>query len=217
MTLYNGSASLKGDADAGSTCTTTRLIYPGSSALQGDIDGVTKLSYGQMVSGVGKLQGDSQANSVITALRRAILTRRPQIHLSVWTDEGEKALDQATLKRGDLHYLQAIAVGEKLSQFVLSTFILKASLSDKNADAIVWKSNQPSHGGIQLLSSSETVDRYGSAQQHVYQITLDPRDTAKLTSRRILQYEFQLDDTLGEIVSSSGSLTIIPDVFLYPS
>lgn len=211
------SALIECDSDAGSAITRTRLRKPNTAFLECDSDVGSNLAYGQVTSNSVKYQCDSDVGSAMLALRRTHLGRRPAIHLSTWTNNGLIPLNGATLRRGDLLHLQADVVGSKLSAFVLSSFIVKGTIADSNEDAIIWKTSDPSRGGIELISTTDTTDKFGAAKRHVYQIAIDPRDTSLLTSRRILQWEFQLDDTLGELYSVAGSITIIPDVYQYPS
>lgn len=211
------SAYIDCDSDAGSALTRTRLQNPLTASIKVDSDAGTKLEYGQIIPYAPNILADSDAATALIALRRTLLGRRPQIHLSAWTNDGLVALSGQTIRRGDLHHLQANVIGTKLAHFTLVSFVLKGSVADDNADAIAWKSNRPDRGGIERLSLTDTTDKYGAAQQAIYQIALDPRDTARLTSRRTLQWEFQLDDTLGEVYSVAGSVTIIPDIYQYPS
>jgi hypothetical protein len=211
------SALIECDSDCGSAITRTRLRKPNTAFLECDSNVGAKLSYGQVTYNTVNYPCDTDIGAALLALRRATLGRRPVIHVSAWTNDGIVPLNGATLKRGDLHHIQADVIGSKLCHFVLTSFVVKGSMSDCNDDAIVWKSTDPLKGGIELISTTDTTDHFGMAKQHVYQIAIDPRDTSLLTSRRILHWEFQLDDTLGEVYSLAGSITVIPDVYQYPS
>jgi len=211
------SAYIPAVPDVGTALTKTRLQKPNTAYLKCLPEVGTMLQYGQQTTDAVKIPAVPDVGTALVALRRALLGRRPQIHLSAWTNDGIVPLNGRTIRRGDLHHLQANVIGTKLEHFTLASFLLKGSLSDANADAIAWKSNQPNRAGIERLSLTETTDKYGKAQQAVYQIAIDSRDTALLNSRRTLQWEFQIDDTLGEIYSVAGSITIVPDVYNYPS
>lgn len=210
------SAYIDCDIDAGTALTKTRLRKPNYARLELDTEAGTSLQYGQVTTQSVKLLCDSDANTGLLYLRRTTLGRRPNIQLSAWSNDGMVKLDGLTIRRGDLTHIQVDVIGSNLYHFVLATFMLKGSLNDANEDAIIWKTNQPDKGGIERISTIDTTDKFGAAKHSIYQIGIDPRDTASLTSRRILHWEFQLDDTLGEVYSIAGTITITPDVYQYP-
>lgn len=199
--------------DCGSVLRRPRLKKPHYFTYEVDADAFTKGHLAAVNHYNLKYEIDPQANTVLTSLRRTMMGRRPQIHLSVWTNDGLVPLNQATLRRGDLHHIQADVIGTRLDHFVMATFMLKGSLANLNVDALAWKSTDPTKGGIELVSTSDVVDMFGAAQQRTYQIALDSLDTEPLKNRSILQFEFQLDDTLGEVYSVQGAVTVIPDVY----
>lgn len=201
------------DTDAAASAPKVRMKVPNRALFYLDNQAGFKGFLAQRTTNTATFNLDNHASMSISTLRRTMLGRRPEITLSVWSDKGLVPLDGAIVRRGDLHHIQVDVVGTKLYHFVLATFMLKHNLATSNNSAAIWLNNQPTRGGIELVSTTDTIDRYGAAQQSTYQIGVDSLDTAKFRSRTLLHYEFQLDDTLGEVYSVQGSLTVVPDVF----
>lgn len=201
------------DTDAGSEARDLRMRVPNSvdysidsdAGASGYIAQQTRISLGIPV--------DADVGTEIRSLRRVTLGRPPEISLSIWQGGALKPLDQAIIRRGDIANIQAIIVAPKVEHFVLASFVLKQNLSISNQRAPVWLTNQPDRAGVELLSTKNTIALYGTAQQRIYQIALDSLYTKQFKTRSRLHFEFQVDDTLGEVYSSAGTLTIIPDVY----